>query len=103
MIGGAINIWNNIIDKVIKFYVDTTGNLTLTGLITAKFPVHLSVYGSLSIFNSSGTLQGSTVVTGFWYLVWNNFDSRNWSDTYTNGCRLAIPYTGIYKIKSYIW
>jgi hypothetical protein len=72
--------------------------LTCQNLITAQKPVHLSVFGGPSIFNSSGTLQGSTVATGFWYLKWSSFNSNNWSDTYTNGCRLAIPYTGIYNI-----
>ena len=55
-----------------------------------------------SVYNSSGTLQGATVSTGYWYLKGNNTSTNGtagWpSATWSNGARLSVPYSGIYSI-----
>jgi hypothetical protein len=64
--------------------------------------VCLTFVGTPSIYNSSGTLQGATVSTGYWYLKGNNMSAtgmRGWSSaTWSNGARLSVPFTGIYSI-----
>jgi hypothetical protein len=80
-------------------YVSTT-TLTASGQITAKFPVHLSFYGKPSLYNSSGTLQTvpNTTFT-YYYCLFPSYNSLNWTPSYTNSCRLAVPYEGLYALQ----
>ena len=46
---GTISKWNDIIDKVNKFYADYNGNLTLAGILTAAGQIKAN--GGISINN----------------------------------------------------
>ena len=87
-----------------KYYCDSTGNvsnsgtLTVGGQIIGQTPVHLSLYGAVSVFNSSGTAQTPPLSAGWYYLKHTSNSNSNWTPSYTTNCRLAIPYTGLYAI-----
>lgn len=79
-----------------------TSALHVIGQITGNFPVHLSMYGGPSYYNSSGVLVNPTIATGqYYYLLWpsSGLTSQNWIPSYTNTTRLTIPYNGIYSVK----
>jgi hypothetical protein len=75
--------------------------LHVTGQILGGFPVHLSLYGTPSYYNSAGTLANPIVLSTYYYLLWpsSGLTSKNWTPSYTTTMRLGIPYNGLYSIK----
>jgi hypothetical protein len=79
--------------------------LHVAGQVTASLPVTLFTHTSISTtyYNLSGT-SVSPGSTGYYYVVFgtNGTNSKNWTPTYTNGSRLAIPYSGLYSITFFV-
>ena len=87
--GGLFKVYSNRIYCLPQTVVSTVVNLCLTGTIT--------------YYNSSGVSlgTGSQTSAAYYYFVFGTTDGStlNWSPSYTNGSRLAIPYNGIYSLE----
>lgn len=88
------------------FYVDTgayiTGNNNVTGMNIASSACHLSLYyGSTPVYYSYMGYDYVTPPIGMCYLgnMTVGSTSKNWTPSYSQNFRLAIPYTGLYQLK----
>ena len=93
---GTISIWNNIIDKVNKFYADYSGNLTLAGVLTATGDI---VYNSgKSLTSQMATLNGyKTSGTFASTTSWQTIYTMN----YSSGSRGFITVYGQFNGPNY--
>jgi hypothetical protein len=75
--------------------------LHVVGQTIGTFPVHLSLYGTPSYYNNSGTLLNPPATNTYVYLLWPSYGltSQNWTPSYTTATKLGIPYTGLYAVK----
>ena len=75
--------------------------LHVVGQTIGTFPVHLSLYGTPSYYNTSGTLLNPPATLSYVYLLWPSYGltSQNWTPSYTTATKLGIPYTGLYAVK----
>jgi hypothetical protein len=73
-----------------------------SGQLINNFPVHLTLYGTPTYYNSAGTSQGTVFSTtnAYYYMLppTTSTSSTNWTPSITSGSKLAIPYNGLYML-----